>query len=157
MVAKKLVGKHLSSATTAKSSYRNKPIRLTRQVPSKIIITQQLRPTKPKRIVPRHRFYTVKKGDTASSIAAAHNISVHKLCRVNNLGPKAVIRIGQNLKIPFHRSSNDEKANLQSSAEFGRFPAATEKRNVLHCLCQNFPAPLNNAPDDSAHFRIGIT
>ncbi len=156
-VAKNLVGTHLASTAAAKPSTGKTPVRLIKQVQSKVIITQQLRPTKPKRIVSRHHFYTVKKGDTASSIAAAHNVSVHRLCKENNLGPKAVIRIGQNLKIPLYRSNNGEKTSLQTSADSGRRSADTKKRMLLHSLCRNIPAPSNKGPDNFALCRIDIT
>ena len=58
------------------------------------------------------RIYTVKKGDTAYSIAAANYISVDRLCQANNLSPKAVLRSGQNLRIPAQASGDQEKAKL---------------------------------------------
>lgn len=98
----------------------HKPIHLARKGRIKYIVSRSSRRIRHIRPVLRPRFYIVKQGDTASSIAAAHNISVDRLCRVNNLGPKALIRIGQNLKIPAHRQTNSEKPNLQSSTQGGR-------------------------------------
>ncbi len=46
------------------------------------------------------RFHTVQKGDTASSIARLHSIRVNDLINANDLGQKAAIFIGQNLRIP---------------------------------------------------------
>jgi membrane-bound lytic murein transglycosylase D len=62
------------------------------------------------------RTYTVKNGDTLYSIATANNISAEKLCRVNNLNPKAVLRSGQNLRIPSHRPDDQERETLQSTS-----------------------------------------
>lgn len=44
--------------------------------------------------------YQVKKGDSLSSIAARHNISVAALLRANRIDPKKPLQIGQRLAIP---------------------------------------------------------
>lgn len=44
--------------------------------------------------------YQVKKGDSLSSIAARHDISVAALLRANRIDPKKPLRIGQRLAIP---------------------------------------------------------
>ncbi len=49
----------------------------------------------------RTSFHRVVKGDTAGSIAKAYKVPLKKLITLNGLGKKAVIRIGQTLKIPF--------------------------------------------------------
>ena len=46
------------------------------------------------------RFHKVQKGDTASSISRRHAIRVDDLIRANDLGKKAALFIGQNLRIP---------------------------------------------------------
>nr|NJM02742.1 transglycosylase SLT domain-containing protein [Desulfobacula sp.] len=46
------------------------------------------------------RFHQVRKGETASSIARLHSIRLNDLIRANDLGPKAALFIGQNLRIP---------------------------------------------------------
>jgi len=48
----------------------------------------------------RSKFYRVKPGDSAGTIAYRHKVSLKDLIRVNNLNTKAVIRVGQNLRIP---------------------------------------------------------
>lgn len=48
----------------------------------------------------RSKFYQVRSGDTAGAIALAHRISLESLVRVNNLNRQAMIRVGQNLRIP---------------------------------------------------------
>ncbi len=46
------------------------------------------------------RFHKVRKGETASSIARLHSVRLNDLVRANDLGAKAAIFIGQNLRIP---------------------------------------------------------
>lgn len=46
------------------------------------------------------RFHKVRKGETASSIARLHSVRLNDLIRANDLGAKAAIFIGQNLRIP---------------------------------------------------------
>jgi membrane-bound lytic murein transglycosylase D len=48
----------------------------------------------------RDKMYTVKKGDTVSSIARKYKISRKKLARANRLNRRSTIRRGQKLKIP---------------------------------------------------------
>jgi LysM repeat protein len=50
----------------------------------------------------KDRIYTVKKGDTAASIARRYKISLKELSRANNLNSRAAIRVGRKLKIPSH-------------------------------------------------------
>jgi LysM repeat protein len=44
--------------------------------------------------------YTVKKGDSLSSIAARHKISVAAILRANRINPKKPLQIGKRLAIP---------------------------------------------------------
>ena len=46
------------------------------------------------------RFHKVQKGETASSIARIHSVWLNDLVRANDLGAKAALFIGQNLRIP---------------------------------------------------------
>ncbi len=46
------------------------------------------------------RFHKVQKGETASSIARVHSVRLNDLVRANDLGAKAALFIGQNLRIP---------------------------------------------------------
>jgi membrane-bound lytic murein transglycosylase D len=48
----------------------------------------------------RDKLYTIKKGDTAASIARRHKVSLKELIRANHLNSRAAIRQGQKLKIP---------------------------------------------------------
>lgn len=80
--------------------------------------------TKHLRTRPRLRLYRVKRGDTATSIAASANISVQELCRENNLNPKAILRFGQSLRIPARDSAPREKETLRSVSTPGKKSAA---------------------------------
>ncbi len=46
------------------------------------------------------RFHRVRKGDTAGAIARTHGVGLRDLVLANGLGKKALIYIGQNLRIP---------------------------------------------------------
>jgi membrane-bound lytic murein transglycosylase D len=48
---------------------------------------------------PRARFYTVRRGDTLSSIATRHGMSVSELASLNGLRNANQIRVGQRLKV----------------------------------------------------------
>jgi membrane-bound lytic murein transglycosylase D len=48
----------------------------------------------------RSKFYRVRPGDSAGAIAQAHRVSLRDLIRANNLNSKALVRVGQNLRIP---------------------------------------------------------
>ena len=45
------------------------------------------------------QIYIVKKGDTLYSISKKYNMSVHDLCKLNNLTNETILNIGQELKI----------------------------------------------------------
>lgn len=53
----------------------------------------------------RSRFYYVRKGDVAGSIARKHGITVQELIWANNLNRRATIYVGQNLRIPTREDS----------------------------------------------------
>lgn len=56
----------------------------------------------------RSKFYQVRSGDSAGTIAQAHNVSLKSLIQANNLNSQAVIRVGQNLRIPTSASITDD-------------------------------------------------
>jgi len=63
----------------------------------------------------RDRYYTVRKGDTAASIARRYRISLRELKRANNLNRKAFIRVGQRLKIPRPARATSRYADARKS------------------------------------------
>jgi len=84
--------------------------------------------TKPTRSGTQIRIYTVKNGDTAYSIATANNISIERLCQVNNIRPKAILRLGQDLRIPVHSLDGQEKATMQSTSSGKKRSAIIDKK-----------------------------
>lgn len=44
-------------------------------------------------------YYTVRKGDTLSGIAKKRGTTVSRICKLNNITPKTVLRIGRKLRI----------------------------------------------------------
>lgn len=49
---------------------------------------------------PRPRTYRVRSGDTLSGVAARHGLTVSALASLNGLSNKAMLKIGQNLRLP---------------------------------------------------------
>jgi len=45
------------------------------------------------------KYYTVKKGDTLSRIAVKHNTSVSKLCKLNGISSKKILKPGMRLRV----------------------------------------------------------
>lgn len=79
-------------------------------------ITAKLPPALLKNSQKRSQYYTVKKGDTAGTIASRHGISLKSLTRANNLNNKSVVYIGQTLKIPPRRVSSLPNSNTTTTA-----------------------------------------
>jgi murein DD-endopeptidase MepM/ murein hydrolase activator NlpD len=44
------------------------------------------------------KYHTIKSGDTLSGIAARYHTSVSKLCRLNNISSKTILRIGRKIR-----------------------------------------------------------
>lgn len=82
--------KYIPKNYQLKLPYRFNNSRLLTAAPPSIFSSQQK----------RSRFYRVKAGDSASTIALAHKVSLKSLVAANNLNSKAFIRVGQNLRIP---------------------------------------------------------
>ena len=72
----------------------------------------------------RSQFYQVRPGDTAGAIALAHNITLADLVGANQLNRQAMVRIGQNLRIPPSRSS---RKAVQASSGPSPFEEVTLK------------------------------
>jgi membrane-bound lytic murein transglycosylase D len=51
--------------------------------------------------------YIVRNGDSLWTIARAHNVSMNKLMRANHVGPKELLRVGQQLVIPGTASASN--------------------------------------------------
>lgn len=44
-------------------------------------------------------YYTIKSGDTLSSIARRNGTSVDKICRLNNITTSTILKIGRRIRI----------------------------------------------------------
>lgn len=69
---------------------------LASRIPSDIYHTHQI----------RDREYIVQRGDTVGAIARRYSIPINELIMANNLNRRAMIRIGQKMKIPAKAGSN---------------------------------------------------
>ncbi|MGE0763157.1 MAG: LysM peptidoglycan-binding domain-containing protein [Bdellovibrionales bacterium] len=54
----------------------------------------------PKVIAAEHYFYRIRRGDSLSTIARKHRTSIANLKRLNGLGNRTLLRVGQKLKVP---------------------------------------------------------
>ena len=45
------------------------------------------------------RWYTIKSGDTLTGIAIRNNTTVRELCRINNITPETVLKIGRKIRV----------------------------------------------------------
>lgn len=71
------------------------------RVGQKLDIPGQPKPTASQRVASAEDgHYVVRKGDTACEIAGSFHVDCGKLIRVNGLGRRAIIHIGQKLRIP---------------------------------------------------------
>lgn len=85
------------------------------------------------------RFHAVQKGDTAGSIARTHNVALKDLILANGLNKRAVIYIGQNLRIPAP-DEPVEVATLPAAAPPAAAPVATAS-SAAETLASRAPEP----------------
>ncbi len=45
------------------------------------------------------QYYTIRKGDTLGSIAGKHHTTVSKLCKLNGITPKTILKIGRRIRV----------------------------------------------------------
>ena len=48
---------------------------------------------------PEKVYYTIKKGDTLSKIAKQHHTTINKLCQLNGITAKTILRVGRKLRV----------------------------------------------------------
>jgi LysM repeat protein len=76
------------------------------------------------------RSHTVRSGETLSGIAHRYGLSTDELARENGLGPKALVRVGQKLRVPAAKGPAPGEPSSAPHALKGPAPAAsTEKAN----------------------------
>lgn len=82
--------------------------------------------------------YTVKSGDTLSSIASRHGVSVSALASVNNLSLKKILPIGKTLTIPAPTSTSPTASSAPrvagSKSKSGNTPADMSPNDPRHKL-----------------------
>lgn len=86
----------------------------------------------------RSRFYQVRTGDSAGAIAQAHKISLQSLIRANNLNSKAMIRVGQNLRIP---SNGGDTSTVVASVSMPNSPILKDNKKQAVSSTSNTVAP----------------
>ena len=74
--------------------------------------------------------YTVRSGDSLSSIASRHNISVAEISRINNISNPNHIRAGQTLKVRGGAKVKDSRSSYASNNNY----KPTAKRNSDHSI-----------------------
>jgi len=103
---------------------------------------------KPQIVYPR---YKVKKGDTLIMIAMRYSVESKDIAKINNLGEKRHIRIGQKLKIPMKKKRFDIITQAKYTVESG---------DSLGWIAKHFNVGLKdlkkyNKLKGKAHIRIG--
>ncbi|GAA4286115.1 LysM peptidoglycan-binding domain-containing protein [Georgenia daeguensis] len=85
--------------------------------------------------------YRVQAGDTVSHIAARTGSSVSAIVRANNLDSRALIRVGQMLKIPSAASASDARPATTAASRAAARPAVTHTvtaGDTLSVLAQRY-------------------
>jgi membrane-bound lytic murein transglycosylase D len=84
----------------------------------------------------RHR---VRSGDTLSTIARKHGVTVGAIQRANGLGGRTLIRVDQVLKIPTSTSSSSEALAQSAPSEAGEVLVHRVRRgDTLHALARRY-------------------
>lgn len=68
-------------------------------VPKDSVLVINAETFKYKGVVLETRYYTVRKGDTLSGIAKKQRTTVSKICKLNNITTKTVLKIGRKLRV----------------------------------------------------------
>lgn len=86
------------------------------RVGQKLDIPGKAKPTTSQRVASAEDgYYTVRRGDTACEIARSFKINCRELIRSNGLGTRAIIHIGQKLRIPGLDKSSTKVAAAQDA------------------------------------------
>ena len=109
--------KYIPKSYVLKLPYRYNNSRMLSAAPPSIFSSQQK----------RSKFYRVRQGDSAGAIAMSHRISLQDLIRANNLNSKAMIRVGQNLRIP---SSTAETSRVRVASGTSSVPELKEMKKL---------------------------
>ena len=102
------------------------------------------------------RFHKVRKGETASSIARVHSVRLNDLIRANDLGPKAALFIGQNLRIPVRDEiiiAKKEPAKTKAMSPEPAFENPVQKEKPAEAETAVAQAPEAPSPDAPAQTK----
>ena len=110
--------KYIPKNYVLKLPYRYNNSRMLSAAPPAIFSSQQK----------RSKFYRVRPGDSAGAIAMAHRVSLKDLIRANNLNSRAMIRVGQNLRIP---SSTVDASSVRVAATTSSLVPELRETNKL--------------------------
>lgn len=72
---------------------------------------------RPQYIYADHFYYRVRRGDTLGHIARRHRTSVGAIRRLNNMGRRTMIRVGQRIKVPERGGYKQVLASNETSTE----------------------------------------
>ncbi len=78
-----------------------------------------------KRNQKRSNFYTVRRGDTAGKIAKIHGVSLKKLINANNLNRRAMVYVGQTLRIPANYQNTPAPASPKAKQSTAGYSSQT--------------------------------
>ncbi len=90
------------------------------------------------------RFYEVRPGDTAGDIARRHNVSLEKLILANRLDRRAIIYVGQDLRIP--GAGEEEHMEVADEAPRPRAVAAAHPASAVAPSPERLATPAKVAP-----------
>lgn len=97
------------------------------------------------------RKYTVKRGDTASTIALRHKVSLNQLIKLNNLKKDGHVYIGQTLKIP-----QSVKASSSTKTKGIKTIRATQKKTIFRAKAQSPMAAPSQLNVGNLHSKQGV-
>ncbi len=89
----------------------------------------------------RSNFYMVQSGDTAGAIARRHNISLQELIAANQLGNRATVYAGQNLRLPGRGEPPTRLAQAKTKEKAGAAVAAKVVEQRMAALEPQVPPP----------------
>lgn len=57
-------------------------------------VTATAQPQQPEKV-----YYTIRKGDSLSKIAKQHHTTVNKLCQLNGMTTKTILKVGKKIRV----------------------------------------------------------
>lgn len=105
--------------------------------------------------------YVVQRGDTACEIADAYRVRCRDLIQLNNLGRRALIRVGQKLEIPRKATAATTTAKASSTAKKVEVASANTTKNFAEPkpespASKSVPEEPGILPDPSGVYKVLI-